>query len=299
MKPLFRILIASLLLVSCKDDEKPYDASGVFEATEVIVSAKAAGELLELDVDEGQAVERGSRVGRIDAALLDLQKQQLAADIDANNSRRLDAARQVASLRQQIVNLQAERKRFAELVAKNAATQKQVDDIDHQIEVVRRQVAAGEEQIVSSNRSLDGTSRSLRSRIEQLDDRAADAIITSPIAGTVLEKYAERGEYAQPGRALFKVADLADMKLRAYISADQLTCLKLGQRVSVYADRGKDGRKRYEGRVVWISDQAEFTPKTIQTRDERANLVYAVKIAVRNDGLIKRGMYGDVRFSGK
>ena len=202
----------------------------------------------------------------------------------------------MASIRQQISNMQKERKRFAELVHENAANQKQVDDIDYQIAVLQRQLAATTEQIGSNNNSLTGQRRSIAAQIAQLDDQARNCIIASPTKGVVLAKYMEQGEFAAPGKPLFKVGDISNMKLRAYITADQLTTLKLGQKVKVYADQGKTGRKEYAGTVTWISDKAEFTPKTIQTRVERANLVYAVKIAVKNDGMIKEGMYGDVKF---
>lgn len=170
-----------------------------------------------------------------------------------------------------------------------------MDDIGYQIATLQKQVAATGEQLTTANRSIDGQLAGLDAQICQVEDQMRQAVITSPIKGTVLSKYAEAGEFAVPGRALFKVADVSEMKLRAYVTADLLTSLRIGQKVRVYADQGTDGRKEYEGTVAWISDEAEFTPKTIQTRDERSNLVYAVKISVRNDGLIKRGMYGDVK----
>ncbi len=290
------ILALAALFAACGSDDATYDASGVFETTEVIVSAKATGELLSFNVEEGQAVKPAEQLGLIDTRQLDLKKDQLAASITANDSRQLDLARQVASVKQQIANQQRERARFAALLKDGAATQKQVDDIDYQIAVLQRQLAATEEQISSSNSSLKGQTQSMNAQIAQVDDQRANAVVTSPIEGTVLAKYAEAGEYATAGRALFKVADVKQMRLRAYITASQLTSLKLGQKVTVFADLGEADRKSYEGTVTWISDKAEFTPKTIQTRDERANLVYAVKIDVKNDGVIKRGMYGDVKF---
>lgn len=287
---------ASVTLCACNNNDTAYDASGVFETTEVIVSAKGTGEILSFNVEEGQNVNKGEELGRIDTQQLLLKKNQLSSSISATDSRRLDEGRQVASLKQQIANLRRERKRFAELLKADAATEKQVDDIDYQIEVLQRQLAATQEQISSNNSSLANQSTSIEAQLAQLDDQIDNSLIVSPIKGVVLTKYAEQGEYASPGRALFKVADVKRMKLRAYITAGQLTSLKIGQKVKVYADQGDSGRKEYEGTVTWISDKAEFTPKTIQTRDERANLVYAVKIDVSNDGLIKRGMYGDVKF---
>ena len=285
-----------LVLGACTSQEEQYDASGIFETTEVIVSAKGTGELQSFQVEEGQAVRQGEVLGWIDTLQLSLKDRQLAASLLATESKRLDEKRQVAHLRQQIENLQREKERFTTLLNAKATTAKQVDDIDYQIKVLQNQLVATQEQINSSNSSLSRQSESIQAQRAQMEDQIRNAMISSPITGTVLTKYAEQGEFAVPGKALFKVADVSQMKLRAYITADQLTQLQIGQAVAVYADRGITDRKRYVGRVVWIADKAEFTPKTIQTRNERANLVYAVKIAVENDGFIKRGMYGEVRF---
>ena len=285
-----------LVLSACTSQEEQYDASGIFETTEVIGSAKGTGELQSFQVEEGQAVRQGEVLGWIDTLQLSLKDRQLAASLLATESKRLDEKRQVAHLRQQIENLQREKERFTTLLNAKATTAKQVDDIDYQIKVLQNQLVATQEQINSSNSSLSRQSESIQAQRAQMEDQIRNAMISSPITGTVLTKYAEQGEFAVPGKALFKVADVSRMKLRAYITADQLTQLQIGQAVAVYADRGTTDRKRYAGRVVWIADKAEFTPKTIQTRNERANLVYAVKIAVENDGFIKRGMYGEVRF---
>ena len=285
-----------LVLGACTSQEEQYDASGIFETTEVIVSAKGTGELQSFQVEEGQAVRQGEVLGWIDTLQLSLKDRQLAASLLATESKRLDEKRQVAHLRQQIENLQREKERFTTLLNAKATTAKQVDDIDYQIKVLQNQLVATQEQINSSNSSLSRQSESIQAQRAQMEDQIRNAMISSPITGTVLTKYAEQGEFAVPGKALFKVADVSQMKLRAYITADQLTQLQIGQAVAVYADRGITDRKRYVGRVVLIADKAEFTPKTIQTRNERANLVYAVKIAVENDGFIKRGMYGEVRF---
>lgn len=286
-----------LVLGACTSQEEQYDASGIFETTEVIVSAKGTGELQSFQVEEGQAVRQGEVLGWIDTLQLSLKDRQLAASLLATESKRLDEKRQVAHLRQQIENLQREKERFTTLLNAKATTAKQVDDIDYQIKVLQNQLVATQEQINSSNSSLSRQSESIQAQRAQMEDQIRNAMISSPITGTVLTKYAEQGEFAVPGKALFKVADVSRMKLRAYITADQLTQLQIGQAVVVYADRGTTDRKRYAGRVVWIADKAEFTPKTIQTRNERANLVYAVKITVENDGFIKRGMYGEVRFN--
>lgn len=286
----------SLALAACGDKEVEYDASGIFETTEIIVSAQTAGELTALTAEEGRTVEAGEKLGCVDTVQLALKKRQLSASLTATDSKRLDRKRQVAALRQQIDNLQREKARFSELLKADAATEKQVDELDYQIAILQRQLEATEEQINSSNSSLDGQSSGIEAQLAQVEDQIRKSVAASPIKGTILAKYAEPGEYVVPGKPLFKVADISRMKLRAYLTADQLTTLKIGQKVTVYADQGKTDRKAYEGIVVWIADEAEFTPKTIQTREERANLVYAVKIAVSNDGLIKRGMYGDVKF---
>lgn len=290
------LLIGTLLLLgACGNKNQEHDASGIFETTEVIVSAKVNGELTRFDLEEGQKVTPRKLVGHIDTTQLFLQKEQLIATRQSTVSKLLNENRQLAALRQQIAIQQREQKRYEKLVEADAANQKQLDDIRYQIEVLEREVAATSEQLISSNSSLSNQSAGLKAQIAQIDDQIKNALIISPIQGTVLTKYAEQGEYATPGKPLFKVACIEDMKLRAYITADQLTGIKIGQPVKVYADQGKSGRREYPGTIIWIADQAEFTPKTIQTRDERANLVYAIKVAVKNDGYIKQGMYGDIK----
>ena len=289
------IVNCQLLIVSCGDKNAQYDASGVFEATEVIVSAQATGELMAFNVMEGSQVEANQPLGYIDTTQLHLRKMQLMANMRAVESRQYNVTRQVAAIRQQIATQQAERTRFENLVRSNAANQKQLDDINAQITLLERQLAAQTETLENNNRSISGETAALFMQIAQIDDQILKSVVASPISGTVLSKYAQQGEWAMQGRALFKVADIVNMNLRVYITADQLTQLKIGQQVTVFADRGKSDRSEYSGTVIWISDKAEFTPKTIQTRDERANLVYAVKVAVTNDGYIKRGMYGEIK----
>lgn len=324
MKKTLILACAAMLGVSCSDKEKDFDATGTFEATEVTVSAKASGELSTFDVAEGQSIDSGAQVGKIDAEQLLLKKEQLettrgqleankrqlASSRNATDSRRLDLDKQLASLNQQITNARREQKRFAELVADGAVARKQLDEINYQIKVLERQLDATRDQIRSNNASLAEQSRSIGAQMDgidaqkagidsqqrQLDEQIADADIVSPISGTVLEKYAERGEFVAVGKPLFKIADTQNMFIRAYITSAQLQNLKLGQKVKVIADYGKDSKKEYEGTVSWISSRAEFTPKTILTDDERADLVYAVKISVRNDGFLKIGMYGKVKF---
>lgn len=296
MKRSFAYPLLVLLAASCVEGNKAYDASGVFESTEVTVSAEGNGKILSLDIQEGDRLEAGQIVGCIDTVQLHLSEVQLEASRRAVGSGRLDISRQIAALESQIGKQRQELDRFTKLEKAGASNRKQVEDIQAQIETLERQLAAQEESLNSSNRNVSGQADALEAQIEQIRDRIRKCVITSPVAGTVLAKYSEAGEFAALGRALFKVADIDNIRLRAYITADQLTALKLGQQVRVFADQGSSGRKEYAGTLIWISDKAEFTPKTIQTRDERANLVYAVKIAVENDGLIKLGMYGDIKF---
>lgn len=296
MKPSTILALCLAAVASaCGKGDGNYDASGVFETTEVTISARAAGEIVRLDVDEGSDVKAGQTIGLIDTVQLSLKRAELLASLRATGSRRYDVARQVAALRQQIATQRRERSRFEKLAAANAATAKQIDDIDAAIATLTRQLDAQMETLTKGNQGVSAQVEALEAQLAQVDDRLAKCAITSPVGGTVLAKYAERGELAAEGRSLLLVGDLKRMRLRAYVDAPTLTRLKIGQQVMVYADDGEDGRREYRGRIEWISDKAEFTPKTIQTRDERANLVYAVKVAVQNDGFIKRGMYGEMK----
>lgn len=298
MKTFKYLVIATLVLgiYACGNKGMEYDASGVFEVTEVIVSAQGNGEIKQLQLSEGDQLEANQQVGLIDTTQLYFKKSQLKASIGSVKNKKTTPSTQIASLQQQIETQKREQKRYENLISLNAANQKQLDDINAQIKLLEKQMAAQYETINNSNNSLTDESLSLIAQIEQLEDQISKSIITSPIKGTVLTKYTEQGELAAQGKALFKIADVETMYLRAYISASQLTMAKIGQNVKVYSDLGESDRKEYEGKITWISDKAEFTPKTIQTRDERANLVYAVKIKVKNDGYIKKGMYGEVKF---
>lgn len=300
----------SFVLAACGNKEKEYDATGTFEATEVTVSAKATGELKSFDISEGQTVEQGAVVGSIDAyqlqqtsEQLEAQKRQLGATRSATDSRRLDLEKQLSSINQQIANAQRERQRFTELVADGAVPKKQLDDINYQIKVLERQREATRDQIRSNNASLAEQSKGIGAQIDglnaqqrQIADQIANAQVKAPIAGTVLEKYVERGEFVAIGKPLFKMADVQNMYLRAYVTSSQLKDLKIGQKVKVFADYGDKQKKTYEGTIAWISSRSEFTPKTILTDDERADLVYAVKVAIKNDGFVKIGMYGEAKF---
>ncbi len=289
-------IAAAATLTACNSDNTEYDATGVFEATEVVVSAKSQGQIMTLTVEEGDDVKAGDTLGTIDITQLSLQREQLVASKASNDSRVLNITSQIASIKQQIANAEREKKRYEELVKAEAASQKQVDDIVYQINVLQKQLQATQEQIESSNTATDRQSTSITAQVSGVDAKISDAFIIAPLSGTVLTKYVEQGEYATPGRAIVKVADISTLTLRAYVDAALVTTLKIGQQVTVYADIDESDRKALQGKVTWISSEAEFTPKTIQTRDERSNLVYAVKIDVKNDGTIKRGMYADVKF---
>ncbi|MDR1984671.1 MAG: HlyD family efflux transporter periplasmic adaptor subunit [Prevotellaceae bacterium] len=293
------ILSTALFLFGCGNSQSDYDASGVFETTEVIVSAQANGQLMELNVEEGQLLTANEPTGYVDTMQLHLKKKQLLANMRAVDSRLYSVTLQVAAIKQQIAKQETELKRFQNLLRSNAATQKQVDDIAAQIEVLNKQLAAQTETLENNNRSVSNESYALQIQIEQVVDLINKSIIASPVQGTVLSKYAEVGEVVAHGKPLFKIGNTENMFLRAYITADLLTQIHSGQKVSVFADFGKKDTRKYVGTVTWISDRSEFTPKSIQTRNERASLVYAVKIAVKNDGYLKVGMYGEVKLSDK
>ena len=294
MKRIF-IYCALPLLTAAWGRSGDFDATGTFEATEVVVSAEAAGRILRFDAEEGDVLEAGRQVGAIDTVQLYLQKLQLERQRASVVSNRPDIAKQAASLREQIAKQQTERRRVENLLRDGAATTKQLDDIDAQIKVLNGQLEAQLSTLRNNAASIDENSSSIDLQIARIEDQLAKCRIASPVAGTVLAKYSEAGELASVGRPLMKVADLDRIYLRAYFTSDQLAGLKLGQEVTVTADFGGDSRIDYPGRIVWIASESEFTPKTIQTRDSRANLVYAAKIAVENDGRLKIGLYGEVR----
>ncbi len=296
MKLTLKFVCLGLAAIACSRGKMQHDASGVFEATEVMVSSEVSGKLQSFTIAEGQQLDSAQAVGQVDSTQLHLQKMQLQARIKATQSKHMDVATQVAATEQQIATAKTEQRRFKNLLQVNAATQKQFDDINAQVAVLERQLAAQKTNLESANSGITDEVAALNAQRDQLSDQLRKTSITAPIAGTVLAKYAETGELVSQGRPLFKVADLRRIMLRAYITSGQLTQVKIGQEVKVFADFGEKESREYAGTIAWISDKAEFTPKTIQTRDERANLVYAVKIAVANDGYIKMGMYGDVRF---
>ena len=285
------------LFSACGNGAPKYDATGTFETTEVLVSAEASGRLLYFDIEEGMLLKAGEEVGVVDTVQLYLKKLQLEASLKSVEEQRPDILKQVAATKEQISAAQRERNRVANLLKVGAANQKQLDDAEDQLEVLRKQLVAQNSTLSNSRQSLTWQSSSVGMQVAQVEDQLKKCHITSPIIGTVLAKYAEAGELTAMGTPLFKVADTEQMYLRAYITSEQLSQVKLGQKVTVFSDYGTDEHKQYPGVVTWMSDTSEFTPKTILTKNERANLVYAVKIAVHNDGLLKIGMYGGVEFS--
>mgnify|MGYP001773717013 CR=1 FL=1 len=286
-------IAAAMLAVSC-GSKTQYDAQGAFEATEVVVSSETTGRILDFCVEEGMPVVAGATVGAIDSLQLHLQRKQLAAQLSALLGSRPDIRAQAASLREQIAKQQTERTRVKNMLLDGAATQKQLDDIEAQIRVLESQLSATLSTLGKNTATINDNAAALETQIAALDDRIAKCRIVSPTSGTVLVKYAEAGEFASVGKPLMKIADLDNIYLRAYFTSDQLSRIGLGDKVRVVADFGGDERYDYEGRIAWIASESEFTPKTIQTQDSRANLVYAVKIAVRNDGRLKIGLAGEI-----
>ena len=288
-------ILAAMIAVSCSDKAN-CDAQGTFEATEVIISAEASGRILNFNIREGESIEANSVIGAIDSLQLHLQREQLKAQQSALLSSLPDKEKQVASLRRQLAKQRAELQRVKNMLSDGAATTKQRDDIEAQITILEGQLSATLSTLDNNTSTINENATALEAQIAALDDRIAKCNISSAVGGTVLIKYAEAGEFTTIGKPLMKVADLENIYLRAYLTSCQLANVNLGDEVSVIADFGGDERYDYKGRVAWISAESEFTPKSIQTKDSRANLVYAVKIAVKNDGRLKIGLAGEVKF---
>ncbi len=293
MKRLIYIFII-LLAVSCNKGVD-FDAQGTFEATEVVISSEAAGRILKFNVAEGERIEAEKTIGVIDTIQLFLQRKQLVAQQTALLNSRPDKEKQVASLREQIKTQRTELKRVENMLREGAAPQKQYDDIKAQIMILERQLSAILSTIDHNTSTINENAAALEAQIAALDNRILKCQISSPITGTVLVKYAEAGELATIGKPLMKVANLNEVYLRAYFTSDQLSQINLGDEVTVIANFGGEERYDYTGRIAWISSESEFTPKSIQTKNSRANLVYAVKIAVKNDGRLKIGLNGEVK----
>lgn len=296
MKKLITMASAALLLAACGNSEKEYDATGTFEATETTVSAEQNGTLLTFAINEGDEIEAGSEVGLIDTTQTWLKLQQARATQEVYQSQKPDMEKQTSATRQQLAKAQAEQQRYKELVADGAAPSKMLDDATNQVQVLQRQLAAQLSSLSTNTNALSKQMAATEVQIDQLRDQLRKCHIKAPLKGTVLEKYAERSEFVAVGKPLFKMADMEQVYIRAYVTSAQLQSIRTGQQVKVFADYGDGKKQEYDGTVSWISSRSEFTPKTILTDDERADLVYAVKVRVRNDGFIKIGMYGEVKF---
>ena len=290
------IATALLSLAACNRGDGDFDATGTFEATEILVSSEANGKIMELNIEEGDRLDAGALVGYVDSTQLYLKKMQLSAGLRSVDIRKPDIRKQIAALEQQIATARTEQQRMENLVKAKAGNQKQVDDIVNNIKYLQKQLDAQYSTLNKTTGGADAEAEGILYQIMQLDDQLQKSRIVNPQAGTVLVKYAEPGEVTAAGKPLYKIADTDLLYLRAYITSDQLSTLKQGQTVRVFADYGENDRREYPGTITWISDKSGFTPKGIQTKDERANLVYAIKIAVKNDGYLKIGQYGETVF---
>ena len=300
MKKIIAMAGVALVLNACGRKERQYDATGVFEATETTVYAEQTGALLTFNVEEGDTVGRNREVGLIDTTQLWLKMKQAEAMKSVYQSQKPEQEKQIAVTRQQLAKAKQDQQRYKELVADGAAPAKMLDDANSQVEVLQRQLDAQLSSLRVNTNALDKQMAAADVQADQLRDQLRKCHILVPARGTVIEKYVERGEFVSAGKPLFKMADTENMFIRAYVTSAQLENIKTGQKATVFADYGNGGKKEYEGRVTWISSRSEFTPKTILTDDERADLVYAVKVAIKGDGYVKMGMYGEVLFdSGK
>jgi len=292
MKTITYIILGSIAVffASCSSENGDYDASGTFEATEIVISSEVNGKILSFELTEGQKLEANHQVGTIDSVQTYLRKKQLLNSIKAIKSRHPEIQKQIAVIEQQIATQKKENQRIENLVKANAANQKQLDDINAHIALLEKQLEAQKSSLTITTNGMNEDISTIEVQIEQLNDQLKKCRIINPIDGTILVKYTEANELAVPGKSLYKIADIDNMIFRAYLTSDQLTKIKIGQEVKVFADFGEETRE-YNGKVEWISSKSEFTPKTIQTQDERANLVYAIKVGIKNDGYLKIGMY--------
>ncbi len=290
------LLLVFATFTACEEDVKTADAYGNFEAKEVLVASEMGGKLLKLDIEEGQIIKAGQLIAVVDTTQLILKQQQLRATIQTISGKTQNAMPQVEIFKKQKDNLLREKLRLEALIAGNAATKKQLDDVIGQIEVLDKQIAATQSQTTTLNKGILGEVQPLYSQIEQVKDQIYRCYTYNPIDGVVLIKMAENTEITTPGKPLYKIADTKNMILRAYISGEQLPNVKIGQTVNVVIDETATKNRTLNGKVAWISEKAEFTPKIIQTKEERVNLVYAIKIAVKNDGTLKIGMPAEVNF---
>ena len=283
------ILLTAIILISCNKNSEKADAYGNFEATEITVSSESNGKIEFLNVEEGEQLKKGSLVGLIDTLQLHYNREQLKASIETVQSKSASVLSQINVLNEQLKTAKIEQTRIQNMYAENAATKRQIDEIDGKVKVIEKQISS----VQSQNAPILNEIKSIKVQIEKLDDQIKKSKITNPVDGTVLTKYAEPSEITAFGKPLYKIANLNEMELRVYVTETQLAQIKIGQKITVAIDADND-TKKYEGNITWISAQAEFTPKVIQTKEERANLVYAVKVAVKNDGSLKIGMPAEV-----
>lgn len=288
-------LIAMALLITACNKTPDYDATGIFEATTVTVSSETTGKILSLDISEGDSIKNGQTIAVIDTTMLVLQQKQLNSQKMSVENSSPDIVAQVSSLRAQIAHQRHECERLGRLLADGATTQKQYDDAQSQLKVLQAQLDALTSSLSNNRNSISDNAVALQYQQEQLEEQIEKSTVKSPLTGTVLIKYAEQGEFATPGKPICKIANLNDIYLRSYFTVSQLSDIHIGQEVTVIADFGGDKQYEYPGTITWIAQESEFTPKSIQSKDSRANLVYAVKIAVKNDGRLKLGQYGEVR----
>ena len=296
MKKLIIMAAGLAVLASCGSNEKEYDATGTFEATEVTVAAEQSGALIKFNVNEGDEIALGKEVGLVDTTQIWLKIQQAGATKEVYQSQKPDMEAQIATSRQQLAKARQDQQRYKELVADGAAPSKMLDDATNQVQVLQKQLDAQISSLSTNTNALNKQMAATDVQVSQLQDQLRKCHIVAPIAGTVLEKYVEKGEFVAIGKPLFKMADTEQMFIRAYVTSAQLKDVKVGKKAKVFADYGDGQKKEYEGTVSWISSRSEFTPKTILTDDERADLVYALKVAIKNDGYVKIGMYGEVSF---
>ncbi|MDQ8013278.1 MAG: HlyD family efflux transporter periplasmic adaptor subunit [Flavobacterium nitrogenifigens] len=294
---LLYFFIPAIFMFSCNNKENDFDASGSFEAVETILSAEANGQILQLNVEEGQQLEAGQKVGFIDSTQLAINKMQLRQNEKAILSGRPQIQIQTESLKRQLDNAVLDRNRTEKLVKGGVASQKQLDDINSKVAALQAQIKAQKSSLETTTENLTQQGNTVGVQLKGIEDQLNKSMIVNPIKGTVLTKYAEQYEMAVIGKPLYKIANLETLDLRAYITGTQLPQIKIGQQVKVRIDEGEKKYKEYQGTIAWISDKSEFSPKTIPTKDERANLVYAIKVRVKNDGYLKIGMYGEVLWS--
>jgi len=294
---LLYFLIPAIFMFSCNNKENDFDASGSFEAVETILSAETNGQILQLNVEEGQQLEAGQKVGFIDSTQLAINKMQLRQNEKAILSGRPQIQIQTESLKRQLDNAILDRNRTEKLVKGGVASQKQLDDINSKVAALQAQIKAQKSSLETTNENLTQQGNTVEVQLKGIEDQLSKSVIVNPIKGTVLAKYAEQYEMAVIGKPLYKIANLETLDLRAYITGTQLPQIKIGQQVKVRIDQGEKKYKEYQGTIAWISNKSEFSPKTIPTKDERANLVYAIKVRVKNDGYLKIGMYGEVLWS--